>query len=188
MTNSGVPPVNNKLQGITERLRPSNLKELRSYLDAVNQLNKFVPDLATECFPFRNILKKDVEWKWSSDHERAFERINILVKKVVELTHFKRNCTLRIICDASNQGLGAVLRQNEENSWKQIAYAYRFFTKFEAKYSINELELLAVVWSIEHIKNYVYGFEFEIVSDHKAVKSVLKGNKPNKTFSSRLTR
>ena len=110
------------------------------------------------------------------------------MKKVVELTHFKRNRTLRIICDASKQGLGAVLQQNEENSWKPIAYASRFLTEFESKYLINELELLAVVWSVEHFKNYVYGIEFEIVSDHKALKSVLKANKSNKTFSSRLTR
>ena len=40
LPNLGVSPVNNKVQGITERLRPSNLKELRSYLGAVNQLNK----------------------------------------------------------------------------------------------------------------------------------------------------
>ena len=90
LTTSGVSPVNNKVQGITERLRPSSLKELRSYLGVVSHLNKFIPDLATECFLFRNILRKDVQWKWSSDHEKAFESINNLVKKVVELTLFEK--------------------------------------------------------------------------------------------------
>ena len=72
--------------------------------------------------------------------------------------------------------------------WKPISYASRFLTEFEAKYSINELELLAVVWAIEHFKNYVHGEKFGVVSDHKALQSVLKANKENKTFSSRLTR
>ena len=63
LTSSGVTRVNTKVQGITDRLRPTNLKELRSFLGAVNQLNKFIPDLAAECFPFRSILKKDAEWK-----------------------------------------------------------------------------------------------------------------------------
>ena len=58
----------------------------------------------------------------------------------------------------------------------------------ETKYSINELELLAVVWSVEHFINYVYGVPFGIVSDHKALQSVMKSNKGNKTNSSRLTR
>ena len=56
------------------------------------------------------------------------------------------------------------------------------------KYSINELELLAIVWAIEHFKNYLYGVQFKVISDHKALMSVLKPNRGNKTFSSRLTR
>ena len=76
----------------------------------------------------------------------------------------------------------------QKNRWKPIAYASRFLTELESKYSINELELLAVVWSIEHCKNYVSGVAFGIVSDHKALQSVLRSNKGNKTFSSRLTR
>ena len=58
LTRSGISPVNGKVQGITERLRPTNLKELRSFLGAVNQLNKFVPELATICFPFEFNLKR----------------------------------------------------------------------------------------------------------------------------------
>ena len=54
--------------------------------------------------------------------------------------------------------------------------------------AINELELLAVVWAIEHFTNYLYGIKFQVVSDHKALVTVLKGNKGNKTYSSRLTR
>ena len=188
LTNSGISPINSKVQGITEKLRPTNLKELRSFLGAVNQFNRFVPDLATICFPFRSILKKEANWEWNEEHEKAFKRVNEEVRKVAELTHFKRNKELRIICDASKQGLGAVLQQKEKEGWKPISYASRFLTELEAKYSINELELLAVVWSVEHFKNYVYGINFGVVSDHKALQSVLKSNKGNKTYSSRLTR
>ena len=53
---------------------------------------------------------------------------------------------------------------------------------------MNELELLAVVWAIEHFKNYLCGTKFQVVSDHKALATVLKRNKGNKTYSSRLTR
>ena len=56
------------------------------------------------------MLKKDVEWKWSQDHEKAFEKFKNQVKKVVELTHFKDNYPLRIICDASKRRLCAVLQ------------------------------------------------------------------------------
>ena len=128
LTSHGILPVNSKVQGITEKSRPTKLKKLRSFLGAVNQFNKFIPDLAAFCFPFRSILKKDAIWKWAEEHEKAFKRVNDEVKKVAELTNFKRNKPLRIICDASKQSLGAVSQQCEENKWKPIAYASRFLT------------------------------------------------------------
>ena len=57
-----------------------------------------------------------------------------------------------------------------------------FFTEFEKEHSIKELELLSVVWATENFKNFVYGTEFEIVSDHKAWTTILKVNWLNKTF------
>ena len=71
--------------------------------------------MAAECLLFWNILKKDAELKWSEDHKKAIERINNQVKKE-EVPHFKKNGPLRIICDASKQGLGAILQQNEEHN------------------------------------------------------------------------
>ena len=56
------------------------------------------------------------------------------------------------------------------------------------KYSTNELELLGVVWATEHFRNYLYGTEFQIVTDHKALLSALSANHGNKTKHSRLTR
>ena len=77
------------------------------------------------------------------------------MRKIAELTHFKQNKLLKIFCDASKQGLGAVLQQREEEGWKPISYASKFLTELETEYSINELEQLSMVWSVEHFKNYV---------------------------------
>ena len=62
LTSSGISPINTKVQGISDKLRLTNLKELRSFLGAINQFNRFFPDLATICFHFRSILKRDAEW------------------------------------------------------------------------------------------------------------------------------
>ena len=162
LSRTGISPINTKAQGISSRLRPTKLKQLRTFLGAVNHFNKFIPYLATISYPFRSILKKDAEWKWQKEHEEAFLKINQEISKTAELSHFKRDKEIRIICDASKQGLGAVLQQIQENGeWRPICFASRFLTDFEAKYSINELELLAIVWAIEHFKNYVYGVQFK---------------------------
>ena len=62
LTSTGISPINTKAQGRSDRLRPTNLNQLRSFFGAVNQFNKFIPNLASISFPLRTILKKDAEW------------------------------------------------------------------------------------------------------------------------------
>ena len=65
---------------------------------------------------------------------------------------------------------------------KPSSFASRFLTELETKYSINELELLAIAWSVEYFRNYVYAVKGKIISDHKALATVLKGHKRNKNI------
>ena len=69
---------------------------------------------------------------------------------MTDLKLFKRNLQLRIICDRSKEGLGAVLQQKSEEGRETTHFVSLFYTKFEKQYSINKLEGLAVVWSIEN--------------------------------------
>ena len=48
--------------------------------------------------------------------------------------------------------------------------------------------MVAAVWAIELLENYVCGVKFQVISDHKALASVLKPNRSNEIFSSRLER
>ena len=58
----------------------------------------------------------------------------------------------------------------------------------EERYSVNELELLGVVWAIEYFKFYLFGKTFTVLTDHKALLSVLKSHHSKKSHNSRLTR
>ena len=92
------------------------------------------------------------------------------------------------MCDASHNGLGAVLEQLGPEGWRPISFASRYLNEAENKYSTNELEMLAVVWGAENFRNYILGRDFLIVTDHKALIYLLNGNnKKNKAMFSRLT-
>ena len=149
---------------LTRRLRPTTLKELKSLMGPLNQMNTFIPNQAKLCASLRPLFSKETEWKRESEHEKAFQEMKIEMQKITEIKHFKKNQPVRIICDASREGLGAVLQQETEESWRATLFASRFLTTFEQKYSIIELELL----SIENFRNYLYGIQFEVISDHKA--------------------
>ncbi|GKC51073.1 putative reverse transcriptase domain-containing protein [Tanacetum coccineum] len=58
-----------------------------------------------------------------------------------------------VYCDASNQGLGCVLRQRG----KVIAYASRQLKIHEKNYTTHDLELGAVVFALKTWRHYLYG-------------------------------
>ena len=58
----------------------------------------------------------------------------------------------------------------------------------ELKYSTNEIELLGLVWALDHFKNYLLGKQFSVLTDHKALVGALKDDKYTKTAQSGLTR
>ena len=80
------------------------------------------------------------------------------------------------------------MEQKHGQIWKPVAYASRFLNRLEERYSTNELELLAIVWALEHFKYYLYGNKFTLQTDHQALLSALKNNRGNKTYQSRLSR
>ena len=69
-----------------------------------------------------------------------------------EKLHCNPELETRIRCDASCSGLGAALGKLTVGGWKQISIGSRFRNSNEERYSIYELELLGVVWSIKFLK------------------------------------
>ncbi|GKA08541.1 putative nucleotidyltransferase, ribonuclease H [Tanacetum coccineum] len=72
-----------------------------------------------------------------------------------------------VYCDASHQGLGAVLMQRE----KVIAYASRQLKPNEENYTTHDLELGAVVSLIW--RHYLYGTKCTVFTDHKSIQHIL---------------
>ena len=53
----GTKAVEEKVQAIIDNLRPKNLKEIRFFLGAINQIITFIPNSASLCAPLRPLLK-----------------------------------------------------------------------------------------------------------------------------------
>ena len=73
-----------------------------------------------------------------------------------------------IYCDASGQGLGAVLMQHG----RVIAYASRQLKDYEKNYPTHDLELATVVFALKMWRHYLYGVHCDIYTNHKNLKYV----------------
>ncbi|GKB83238.1 putative reverse transcriptase domain-containing protein [Tanacetum coccineum] len=80
-----------------------------------------------------------------------------------------RNDDFVVYCDASHQGLGAVLMQRE----KVIAYASRQLKHNEENYTTHDLKLGAVVFTLKIWRHYLYGTKCTVFTDHKSLQHIL---------------
>ena len=81
--------------------------------------------------------------------------------------------------DASGQGLGAVLEQEQEDGQLHpVAYASRTLSKHERQYGITDLEALGVVWAAKHFRAYLLGHTSVVYTDHALLKAIERQSIP----------
>ena len=73
-----------------------------------------------------------------------------------------------VYSDASRQGLGCVLMQNN----RVIEYAFRQLKKNEENYPTHDLELAAFVFTLMIWRHYLYGVPCRIFTDHKSLQYI----------------
>ena len=188
LSQSGIAPLELKTAAIASLLAPNNLKQLRSFLGSVHYLGKFIPNLSQLCQPLQPLLKKNTKFVWKTEHETHFQAIKSKVANATENTHYNPHLETRIKCDASRAGLGAALEQRSPTGWHTVAFASRFLNSNEERYSVNELELLGFFLSVEYFEYYLFDKSFTIITDHRALLSIMKEHQSNKSYNSRLTR
>jgi hypothetical protein len=86
--------------------------------------------------------------------------------------------------DASGYAIGAILSQGKLGLDKPIAYSSGTLNKAELNYAIVVKELLAIVWACKHLRPYLLGRKFQIVTDHTGLTWIFNVKDP----SSRLMR
>lgn len=157
-----------KTTAIREFVTPKNEKQLKSFLGLAGFYRKYVPNFSIIAEPLHNLLKKDVIFDWNGECQKAFDKlIEIITKNIVlQYPNFAKGFFLTT--DASNNGIGAVLSQkDDQNNDRPLAFISRSLNAAERNYSTTEKECLAIVWSINHLRNYLFGRKFTILSDHK---------------------
>ena len=88
---------------------PRDVSSLRSYIGLVNYYNRVLPDLATTLHPLYQLLETGHKSKWTDACEEAFNECRFLVTSTRVLTHYDPVLPVRLACDTSPYGIGAVL-------------------------------------------------------------------------------
>jgi hypothetical protein len=82
-------------------LAPSNVKEIRGFLGCVGYYRRFVEGYAKRAIPLTELLKKDMEFEWTENRQKAFEDLKIQLATAPILSSPNWTKDFHITIDAS---------------------------------------------------------------------------------------
>jgi len=160
---------------------PVTKKQLRSFMGLIGYYRAFVPNFAAIAVPLTDLTRKGSpnQLVWSETHEHAFQSLKRYVcnPPVLRLPDVRKSFTLQT--DASCDGIGAILLQEEEGVKHPVAFASKKLLPRERNYSTIEREALAIVWGVRKFENYLYGQHFFLETDHHPLQYLLKAKYNN---------
>lgn len=167
ITDKGIKPDPKKITAVQNFPTPKNTKGIKAFLGLVGYYRRFIENFADITKPLTKLLRKNEKFNWSPECENSMSICKNLLTSapILEYPDFEKEFILTT--DASQYALGGILSQGTIGSDKPIAYASRTLNETEQRYSTIERELLAIKWSIQHFRPYLFGRKFTIATDHQ---------------------
>jgi len=176
-----IRPEGDKMRRIKEAPQPTTKRQVRSFLGLAGYYRRFVPNFAAIAAPLTDLTKggKPGRVEWDQTCENAFTTLKerLCSNPVCCLPNFELQFVLQT--DASDEGIGAILCQDQGQGLQPISCASKKLTKPERNYSTIEKECLALVWGVQKFQQYLYGRTFVVQTDHRPLQYLQQARNTN---------
>ena len=120
-----------KTQTVREWPVPSKEKELRSFLGLASYYRRFIPGFATLAVPLHRLTNKEAVFplEWNAVCQNGFDKLKEALMTSSILSYPWREGEFFLSTDASDDGLGAVLEQDQMSKEGKIEISGRLCLK-----------------------------------------------------------
>lgn len=190
ISEEGLKPNMKKVECIRNYPEPKNLKDLRAFLGLSGYYRRFVKDYAKIAKPLARVLRgedghrqipkiQSKNFAIKLDARDTFKTLKDILTSndVLAFPDFQK--PFIPTTDASGKALGAVLSQHFYDGVRPIIFISRTLSRTGENYVANEKEMLAVVWALHSLKNFIYGAKLKIYTDHLPLKYALSPKNNN---------
>ena len=176
VSKDGIETEKKKITTIQEWPIPKTVTEVFT-----NYYHKFIPQYAKIAWLFNQLVsgenanKKKTLVEWKEEMPRSLPKVKIFCSQTPFLAYANYKKPFKLHTDASENGLGAVLYQKQDDGTDHvIAYASWTLSKSKKNYDAHKLEFLALKWSVtERFHEYLYGGHFEVYMDNNLLTYIL---------------
>jgi hypothetical protein len=169
VSHEGVKVDPNKIKAMMDWTIPKALKNLRGFLGLTGYYRKFVRNYGRIAAPLTTLTKKDA-FSWTPEATKSFEQLKEVMCKAPVLTTPYFTKTFTVECDASGNGIGAVLMQEG----RPLAFESRPLKGRDLHKPIYEKEMMAILHALKKWRPYLIGRHFKVKTDHDSLKYFLE--------------
>ena len=181
ISQDGVRPNDDKVAALAHITMPQDIKQLRSLLGGLSYYRKFSPNMAKRVRSITSLLKKRAVFDFTPPMKAAVHALLAELAAPTKLVFpdwdavIDKSRPSRLHCDASTDGLGATLEQEQpDGSIRPIVYISRATLSNEQNWTPMELEAGCVVWSVRRLRRYLFSAIFLIFTDHECLQQISK--------------
>jgi hypothetical protein len=159
----GIKPQQQKVNAILQVVPPRNVGQVRSFVSMLNHYKAMIPRHSHLLTPLTALTKKNVKFEWTMEHQQAFDSLKNSLAREVVLAYPDFSVPFEIYTNASKYQIGSVITQKE----KPLAFYSRKLTDSQTRYTVTELELLAIVETLCEYKCILLRHFITIYTDYK---------------------
>ena len=156
---------------VTNSQIPSTIKQTRTneILGHGGYYRRFCQNFSVITAPLTNLLKKGLEYVWSTSFQDAFMKVKsvLTLTPVMLIPNFQKQFMLMV--DASGIGAGAMLMQCDSSGIEHAICNFSHkFNQHQKSYSTIEKETLALILLLKHFDVYLNTTKYPIIvyTDH----------------------
>ena len=148
----GYSPMDEKIKALRETKMPQNAKDVRSFCGGLQYNNHMIPRLNILLSPLHRGAAK-TPFIMTDSMKSAFLEVKEALKKQVMLAFPDFSLPFKLSTDASYEGAAGILSQRHAHGTEEIIYTFsKTFDEVQTRWAIVELECIALVWSLDRMK------------------------------------
>jgi hypothetical protein len=167
-----IKPCQKHVQAISQIQRPRTKSGVRAILGLIGYHRQMIPNAAEIMYPLTQLLRKNMPDKiqWEARHDDALAKIKaVLTSDPVLAPPIFDGRPFILMCDASMHAVSGILAQSQgagECIERNIAYFSQKLLDRQTRYSVLELEMLAILQSCLKFHEIIYGFPVIVIQYH----------------------
>lgn len=164
INHQGIKADSTRVKDLASFTTPKTLKQVQRLIGYINWFRPYIPKLSSQLKPITNKLShaKTKQFDWGESDHKIIESIFKEMTKTMTLSYPDYTKDFILETDASDDGMGAILYQED----RILGIFSRKFTEVQARYTVSEKELLAIITALEYFKTIIYLSKIKIKTDH----------------------